>query len=603
MDVPQMPDTDTLYAIWQVHVDPGPPWNETQDTFNQGCFILNAMADVFESHDIPMYVAVSWNFSDACREWDPDGLVLGSVGNLVSRGHEIGLHQHQGASLQEQYDLLLDLTDTAPVSFDGIGDYDTLENLGFQVGGVGPGKDVSTQLTENGTRSYRPSRENGFEFNPDGALLAIQGGSFEGQSYEPDETENMTIALDYDMARMVPGKLHTWVVATHPDESLGLSDAQVLADMAKIDQWLTTEIDPRIDAGTMTWTTKRDFLRTYKQWEFAGGDHDDIFPDLPGITQPGWSALTTASSGIVSDYIASIDTIPGGDAWFGAGRITGGGLSELTGAVFTTHVSQPGGILSNKPLFLFRDSSGVEWASMATEPTLAGNLGFSAWNGSTWANHPAITLGFPGGSPGFVWEVSEDPSGRIWAGTGAGVARFNGTGWTTFTPNNTPLSHERVYRVAVDDVGRKWFGTLGGGIDILDTSAPSPTWTNIDQPTLPSGTIRAIHFDFGGNAWVGTQRGAAFFDGVDWTIYNETNSGLVHDHVTAIFVDSDGEVWFGTYGRGVSRYDPASGSWNTYSNVTGELSGRHVLDIDEDANGNILFAMYQGGGVGVFEKP
>jgi len=603
MDVPRMPDTDTLHAIWQVHVDPGPPWNATEDTFNRGCFILNAMADVFESHGIPMYVAVSWNFSDACRTWDPDGLEPGSVFNLLDRGHEIGLHQHQGASLQEQYDLLLALTDTAPVSFDGIGDYDTLESMGFQVGGAGPGKDVSTQLTENGTRSYRPSRENGFEFDPDGALLAIQGGSFEGQSYEPDETENMTIALDYDMARMVPDKLHTWVIATHPDEFLGLSDAEILADMAKIDQWLTDQIDPRIDDGTMTWTTKRDFLRTYRQWEYAGGNHDDIFPELPGITQPGWSALTTESSGIVSDSIASIDTLSGGDAWFGAGKITGGGLSELTGAVFTTHVSQPGGMLSNKPLFLFRDSSGVEWASMATEPALGGTLGFSAWDGSTWTNHPAITLGFPGGSPGFVWEVSEDPSGRIWAGTGQGVARFNGTGWTTFTPNNTPLSHKRVYRVAIDDVGRKWFGTLGGGIDILDTSGPVPAWTNIDQPTLPSGTIRAIHFDSGGNAWVGTQRGAAFFDGVDWTIYNETNSGLVHDHVTAIFADSDGEVWFGTYGRGVSRYDPVSEDWTTYSNVTGELSGRHVLDIDENADGHILFAMYQGGGVSVFEKP
>ena len=606
VEVPQVPDTDTLYAIWQVHVDPGLPWNQNEASFNQGCFILDAMADVFESHGIPMYVAVSWNFNDACQSWDLGGTVPGSIGDLASRGHEIGLHEHQGAPLQQQYDGLLALTGTAPVSFDGIGDYDTLEALGFEIGGAGTGKDVSTQLTENGTRSYRPARENGFEFDPDGTLLAIQGGSFEGQSYEPDETENMTIALDYDMARIVPGKLHTWVVATHPDESLGLSDAQVLADMAKIDQWLTVEIDPRIAAGSMTWTTKRGFLRIYEQWEASGGDHDDIFPALTGITQPGWSALTTTNSGIVSDYIASIDTLPGGDAWFGAGRITDGGLSEFTGAGFTTHVSQPGGMLSNKPLFLFRDSLGVEWASMATEPALAGNLGFSAWNGSTWSNHPAVTLGFPGGNPGFVWEASEDPSGWIWVGTGAGVARFDGSNWTTFTPNTSPLSHKRVYRVAVDDLGRKWFGTLGGGIDILDDNGTPPffddTWTNIDQPTLPSGTIRAIHFDSSGNAWVGTQRGAAFFDGVRWTIYDETNSGLVHDHVTTIFVDSEGDVWFGTYGRGVSRYDPTSEAWNTYSNVSGELAGRHVLDIDEDANGDLLFAMYQGGGVGVFEN-
>ena len=58
-----LPNTDTLYGIWQVHVDPGgPPWNTSQVTFERGCFILDEMATVFEAHGLPMFVAVSWNF-------------------------------------------------------------------------------------------------------------------------------------------------------------------------------------------------------------------------------------------------------------------------------------------------------------------------------------------------------------------------------------------------------------------------------------------------------------------------------------------------------------------------------------------------------------
>jgi len=601
---PQLPDTDTLYAIWQVHVDPGPPWNSSQATFLQGCFILNEMAEVFEAHALPMYVAVSWNFNDASQTWDLAGSVPGSIGNLAARGHEIGVHNHLGASLQDQVDGVTALTGIAPVSFDGAGDYDSLVALGIRIGGAGPGKDVSTQLTENGTRAYRPDRDDGFAYDPIGDLLAIQGGSFEGQSYEPDETANMTIALDYDMARMTPGKLHSWIIATHPDESLGRTNAQIVADMAKIDLWLTNEIDPRILDGSLTWTTKRDFLAIYEQWEAAGGDHDDIFPALPGITQPDWSVLTTSNSGLVSEKIASIDSTRG-DSWFGAGAITGGGLSQLSGGSFTTFQSQPGGMLSNKPLFLHRDSTGLLWASMATEPTLAGTLGFSVWDGGAWSNFPAVTLGFPGGNPGFVWELAEDPSGWIWAGTGKGVARRASGNWTVFTPGNSPLAHNRVYRVAVDATGRKWFGTLGGGIDVLDDNGTlalvDDTWTNYDQPILPSGTIRALAFDAAGNAWAGTQRGAAFFDGASWTTFDETNSGLVHDHVTAIHVDSSGDVWFGTYGRGVSRFQPGSGQWDTFSDANGALLGRHILDIDEDSDGKLLFANYQGGGVGVFD--
>jgi hypothetical protein len=43
------------------------------------------------------------------------------------------------------------------------------------------------------------------------------------------------------------------------------------------------------------------------------------------------------------------------------------------------------------------------------------------------------------------------------------------------------------------------------------------------------------------------------FDGATWTIYNKSNSGLVDNDITSIAVDSDGNLWFGTYG-GVSKY-------------------------------------------------
>ncbi len=40
--------------------------------------------------------------------------------------------------------------------------------------------------------------------------------------------------------------------------------------------------------------------------------------------------------------------------------------------------------------------------------------------------------------------------------------------------------------------------------------------------------------------------GLAKFDGVNWTVYNTSNSGLPDNHVYAIAIDGQGNKWIGT---------------------------------------------------------
>jgi hypothetical protein len=615
-------DTSTLHAVWTVHVDPGPPWDDSTSTYELGCDILDRMATVFESHGISMYVAVSWNFNNACQL---NSVLPGAVTDLAARGHDIGVHEHQGASLADQFNGLTSLAGFAPVCMDGIGDYDELVSLGFSVG-AGPGKDVSTQLSPLSTRSFRGDKDDHYVEDPDALLLGFAGGSFDGQSFEPDETANMTAALLYDLSRMVTGKLHSWTVVTHPDEYVGLSPAQLTAAMDSLDDWLTDDVDPLVASGQLTWTTKRAFEQTYAAWVAEGGTNDDLFPDTLEVRKPGWSAWTTSDTSIVSDEVAGLDVAATGDVWVGAGTISGGGLSLLANDMgdlgdpfdpgdWSLIQSNPGGMLSDKPLFLFSDASDGLWASMATEPAQPGQLGLSRWDGSLWTSYPALSMGYSGGSPGFVWEAAVDQSGWLWVGTGQGVARLIGNSWTFFKPvvvtpqpGTMPLSHRRIYRVAVGPDGRKWFGTLGGGIDVLDDQG-TPTqfddvWNHYDQPELPSGNLRSLTFDADGNVWAGTQRGAAFFDTslATWTLFDEATSGLSHDQVTAIHVDARGDVWFGTYGLGVSRLRPSTNLWDTYSAAGGELLGSYIFDISEDSSGRMLFTGYHGGGMAVFEQ-
>jgi len=618
-------DTDTLYAVWTVHVDPGPPWH-LGNGYEQGCEILDKMASVFESHGIPMYVAVSWNFNDACQDNHPLNILPGSITDLAARGHDIGVHEHLGEPFQGQVDGLITLTGTAPVVVDGSVDYDELVALGFTVG-AGPGKDVSTQLTSLSTRSFRADKDDTFVEDTSAPLLAFLGGSFDGQSFEPDETDNMTESIEYDLSRMVRGKLHSWTAVTHPDEYVNLiASGQLDAAMASLDQWLSDDIDPLIADGSVTWTTKRDFEQLYTQWVAEGGNNTDLFPETLQVRKPGWSAWTPDDTDIVNDWISGLDVNGSGDIFMGSGAITDGGLSVLANdagapgdafdpADWTLFQAIPFGLLSNKPLFMFSDNSDRLWTSMATEPTLPGQLGMSLWDGLTWTNYPALSMGYGGGNPGFVWEAALDDSGWLWVGTGQGVARLIGNNWSFFVPNNgtpspgsMPISHKRVYRLAVAPDGRKWFGTLGGGIDVLDDQGTpaqfDDTWDHFDQPELPSGAVRSLGFDADGNTWAGTQRGAAFYDSVlqTWTLVDEDTSGLTHDQVTAIHVDSRGDVWFGTYGHGVSRYRPSTDLWDSYSAANGEMLASYIFDISEDSAGRLLFSGYHGGGVAVFDQ-
>jgi ligand-binding sensor domain-containing protein len=60
-----------------------------------------------------------------------------------------------------------------------------------------------------------------------------------------------------------------------------------------------------------------------------------------------------------------------------------------------------------------------------------------------------------------------------------------------------------------------------------------------------------------------TVGGLAKFDGVNWTVYNTSNSGLPDNDVTAIAIDGGGNKWIGTYGGGLAKFDGVN--WTVYN--------------------------------------
>ena len=90
--------------------------------------------------------------------------------------------------------------------------------------------------------------------------------------------------------------------------------------------------------------------------------------------------------------------------------------------------------------------------------------------------------------------------------------------------------------------------------------------------------------DKSGNLWFGTWGGGlSKFDGKSFTHYTE-KEGLSDNVVWSILEDKEGNLWFGTYKDGVNKFDGEN--FTHYTEKEG-LSNNYVRSILEDKNGNL----------------
>ena len=94
-----------------------------------------------------------------------------------------------------------------------------------------------------------------------------------------------------------------------------------------------------------------------------------------------------------------------------------------------------------------------------------------------------------------------------------------------------------------------------------------------------------------GNLWFGTSGGGVSrFDGNLFTNYT-TAQGIPNNTIWSIAEDKKGNLWFGTEGGGVCKYN--GNTFINYSTSQG-LANNGVLSILEDRKGNLWFGTYGG---------
>jgi streptogramin lyase len=133
-----------------------------------------------------------------------------------------------------------------------------------------------------------------------------------------------------------------------------------------------------------------------------------------------------------------------------------------------------------------------------------------------------------------------------------------------------------IYPMREDKNGNLWFGTLGAGVSRYD--GKSFTTFTIAQG-LVSNVIYGIYADKNGNVWFSSPQGVSRYDGRTFTNYT-TSQGLASNVVIAIIQDRNGNLWFGTSG-GLSRFDPHTKSFKNFTTAEG-LPDNYVMHLLED---------------------
>jgi ligand-binding sensor domain-containing protein len=298
------------------------------------------------------------------------------------------------------------------------------------------------------------------------------------------------------------------------------------------------------------------WIGSYYYWGF-GGYHAGF-----GLTKYNgnyWSVYNIENSGIPTNSIECIVVDSDQNLWLGSARDheffnSGYGLIHYDGLNWTIFDTSNSDIPGNYVNCISIDESGIKWLGVNSDDFGQGLVKF---NGYTWTVYDSSNSPLPSH---FINCLAIDDSGTIWIGTSpewdygpdsswqistGGLATFDGTIWTIYTPDNSGLPSSCVYQIAIDDSGNKWIGT-DEGLAKYDGSQ----WTVFDEANsgLEDIFVVDIAFDHSGNKWIGTRAGLAKYDGSNWFVYNESNSGLSDNWINCISIDKSNNMWIGTRG-------------------------------------------------------
>ena len=141
----------------------------------------------------------------------------------------------------------------------------------------------------------------------------------------------------------------------------------------------------------------------------------------------------------------------------------------------------------------------------------------------------------------------------------------------------------RIQAITYDEQGNLWACTRDPRGDIVRFDGKSWKYFSLNSGYNSAVARFQVVKDSRGNTWRTVPEGVSCNYGDSVVVYT-SEWGLPYPNVLSIAAGPDGVMWFGTYGRGITRFDGVS--WRTYTTADG-LPANYVNALGVTADGTV----------------
>ncbi len=295
------------------------------------------------------------------------------------------------------------------------------------------------------------------------------------------------------------------------------------------------------DFDGFIWIASAAGLQRYDGYDFINFKHD--------VTDEN-----SFPAGVIRHITQSSDST----IWIGS---TGGGLiaikSDLSFTVYKHNPDNENSLAGNNVEFVLEDTQrkGL-W--------VATNKGLDFFKGSKFKHHTHDINNPSSLSNNAVFSLALDQQNNLWVGTQIGLNRLLDNGnfiqYFHIPGNPNSIAGDFVHDILIDHQNIPWFGMARSGLSSFN--AEDSTFISFvnnpdDHKSLPSNNLRVIEEDPQGNLWIGTWgAGLIRYDRKNFRQFQNDPvdpKSIYSDNVEDIMIDQAGNIWTGNYLGSVNK--------------------------------------------------
>lgn len=204
-------------------------------------------------------------------------------------------------------------------------------------------------------------------------------------------------------------------------------------------------------------------------------------------------------------------------------------------------------------------------------------------------------------------DLAQGSKGFLWLATENGLVRFDGAQSRLYqheAKNQNSLTSNYIRSLAIDD-RTMWIATERG-LNVMDLTTGAITVVKDTLPKLgllEEQMVRHVIVSQNQTVYFAFEGGVGYFPKNEKSIkylkkHPDPHQGLLSNDIRALLEDDEGNLWIGTYDKGISKYSPSHQSFVHYDFLQDNSSASctsGIRDLAQDHKGRIWIASWNGG--------